>query len=824
MQSLRNISIQRKQMLIIMFTSGAALVVACVAFATFDILTFRKDMVGELSTHTQIIGNNSTAALDFNDPKGVQETLAALSADSYIRGAAVYTKDGQIFATYGRPNDAEHFSAPPVQAPGFRWTSRALLMFRPIMRKGDVLGTVFVESDLRALYARLEKYALIALAVLCAAGLVAYVLSSRLQRLVSIPILSLVETARSVAREQNYSKRAVRQSGDELGILVDSFNEMLVQIQQRDGQLQKAKDLLEERVEERTRELQERTQELHREVLHHKRTEEALAISERLMVSLVETLPQNVLRKDLAGKFTFVNSFFCGTVGKSKSEILGKTDFDLFPPDLASKFHHDDERVIASGQQFETEEESQNFGGEKNYVQVIKTPLYDVEHKPIGLQVIFWDVTARKQAEQALRAQEERTRSIIDKAFDSIVTTDVDARIIGWNRQAAATFGWAPDQILGRRLTETLVPLRRRGEHEADFERFRKTGEWRLQNQLFETTGVHQDSREIPIEVSISPIRVGNSYIFNAFIRDISERKQAEAELHAAQKELVDISRQAGMAEVATSVLHNVGNVLNSINVTATLVDERVRKSRSSDLNRLLKLLGEHAGDLGTFFTVDPRGRKVPEFLGHLAERLAAEQALVLAELASLRKNVEHVKDIVAMQQSYAKISGVTETVEVSELVEDTLRMNAAALARHEVRVVREYCPLPPITTDKHKVLQILINLVRNAKYACDESERSDKCVTVRVSDGNGRVKISVTDNGIGIQPENLTRIFNHGFTTRKAGHGFGLHSGALAAKELGGVLTAQSDGPDKGATFTLELPKTRPPSRSSPEQTNEQT
>ena len=264
------------------------------------------------------------------------------------------------------------------------------------------------------------------------------------------------------------------------------------------------------------------------------------------------------------------------------------------------------------------------------------------------------------------------------------------------------------------------------------------------------------------------------------------------------------------MAEVATSVLHNVGNVLNSINVTATLLEERVRKSRASDLNRLLKLLDDHTNDLGAFFTRDPRGQKVPEFLRQLTDRLAAEQALVLDELASLRKNVEHIKDIVAMQQSYAKISGMVETVKITDLVEDTLRMNAGSLVRHDVRVVREYGPVPPISTDKHKVLQILINLVRNAKYACDDSAQVDKRIVVRVSDRDDCVQISVIDNGVGIGPENLTRIFNHGFTTRKEGHGFGLHSGSLAAKELGGALLVQSDGPGKGAVFTLELPKRR--------------
>jgi signal transduction histidine kinase len=226
-----------------------------------------------------------------------------------------------------------------------------------------------------------------------------------------------------------------------------------------------------------------------------------------------------------------------------------------------------------------------------------------------------------------------------------------------------------------------------------------------------------------------------------------------------------------------------------------------------ADVRRLARLLEEHAEDLGAFLSSDPKGRMVPEFLSQMAEKLDAEQAAVLEEVSSLRRNVEHVKEIIAMQQSYARVAGVFETVDLADLLEDALRMNAGSLARHDVNVVRDYGVLPPICTDKHKVLQILVNVVRNAKYACDESGRSDKQVTLRAINGDGRVRIAVIDNGVGIPRENLTRIFNHGFTTRKDGHGFGLHSGALAAKELGGSLTVLSEGPGLGAVFTLELP-----------------
>ena len=292
------------------------------------------------------------------------------------------------------------------------------------------------------------------------------------------------------------------------------------------------------------------------------------------------------------------------------------------------------------------------------------------------------------------------------------------------------------------------------------------------------------------------------------FVLMTRRRMQQQLAADAAiELRLRDASRQAGMAEVAANVLHNVGNVLNSVNVSASLLADSVRRSRAGGLDRVAALLQEHAGDLGAFVASDPQGRHLPVYLGQLATHLVAEQRTNLGELESLRRNIEHIKEVVAMQQSYAKLAGVTETVDVADLVEQALRLNSDGLEREAVALVREFAAVPPITVDKHRVLQILVNLLRNAKHACQHMGRDARRIVVAIAPHGDGVQISVADNGIGIAPGNLTRIFNHGFTTKAGGHGFGLHSGALAARELGGALRVDSHGAGQGATFTLELP-----------------
>jgi signal transduction histidine kinase len=274
-------------------------------------------------------------------------------------------------------------------------------------------------------------------------------------------------------------------------------------------------------------------------------------------------------------------------------------------------------------------------------------------------------------------------------------------------------------------------------------------------------------------------------------------------------KELLTASRHAGMSEVATGVLHNVGNVLNSVNVSTTLVAEHLTALNIENIGRAASMMREHAADIGEFLTNDPKGKRLPEYFSQIAGHLTNERTLLLKEIGFVRSKIEHIKEIVSAQQNFGKAMGVVEKVRIEELIEDVLRIQASELSQFGVQIQREYASrLPEVVTDKHKALQILLNLITNAKHACVESKQDTKRVTVRITNGDDRIRVAMIDNGVGIPTENLKKIFNHGFTTRKnGGHGFGLHSGALTAKELGGTLSVHSDGPGTGAMFTLEIP-----------------
>jgi signal transduction histidine kinase len=296
-----------------------------------------------------------------------------------------------------------------------------------------------------------------------------------------------------------------------------------------------------------------------------------------------------------------------------------------------------------------------------------------------------------------------------------------------------------------------------------------------------------------------------------------NERVEAEvqrqtARLESVSQELISTARKAGMADIATGVLHNVGNVLNSVNVSANLAIQQVRKSEMPSLTMATELLKQNRQNLSEFLTTNERGMQLPSFLIDLADCLASEQANLVSELDSITTGLDHIKRIVGAQQQHAKNDTFRERISPDQLFEEAIAIVFGTEAIRQTDLVRHFQPgIPSTALDKHKVLQILINLLSNAKKAMVASDGADRhiyVVTRIIEHPDGPLlQFEVADNGIGIAPENLARLFSYGFTTRKDGHGFGLHSAANAARQMGGTLSVQSPGIGLGATFILELP-----------------
>ena len=512
---------------------------------------------------------------------------------------------------------------------------------------------------------------------------------------------------------------------------------------------------------------------------------------------------------DQRGLITHANDNLCKISEYSREELIGQNHRLLKSDHHPDSFFTELWRTIARGEVWRGEVRNRAKSGRTYWVDTTIGPLLDEQGKPKGYLAIRTDITERKRAEGELQRSKAFLNSVIENLPVPVFIKEAkELRFVLWNKAGEELTGFANAEMVGKN-DHDFFPAEDAAKFTAIDRHVLQSGQ-RLEIPEEDLVTRHKGTRTLHVTKVPIMNADGQAGFLLGIAQDITARKEAEAKMAEMNNQLIETSRLAGMTEVATGVLHNVGNVLNSVNVSATVVAEKVKKSRAASLTKVVALLREHEADLGAFLTADPKGKQVPAFLGTLADHLGTEQAAVLQELANLQKNIQHIKDVVAMQQGYATMTAITETVKVSELLEDTLRMNASSLLRHDIQVVREFAEVPPVTVDKHKVLQILVNLVRNAKQACDETGRADKRITLRVAAAAGHVRISVTDNGVGIPAENLNRIFNHGFTTKKDGHGFGLHSAANAAKEMGGRLSVHSDGPGLGTTFTIELPVDR--------------
>lgn len=420
---------------------------------------------------------------------------------------------------------------------------------------------------------------------------------------------------------------------------------------------------------------------------------------------------------------------------------------------------------------------------------------------------VFSDVVDQ-QAELALARDELATskvyvENVLRSMADSLFVIDANLTIGSVNPSLLELLGYGEDELIGQ--SPGLIF----GE---EFAQGSIMENLLLQGSVsgIESSFLTQDGRLIPISVSGSMMQddQGQFQGLVCVAQDITERKRMEAERLQLHEQLLDTSRKLGMAEVASDVLHNVGNVLNSINVSIGIIADLTRRSMVGDVGRISQLFHQHREDLGNYFSTNPKGKQIPAYLEKLSGQLMEEQQVAIAELDRLRENAQHAQQCVAAQQGIAKLSGITEPISVTELLEEALAVNHEQLETLKIDVSREFQEIPQLIVEKHHVLEIMVDVIRNACQAM--ASVSDKQLIVRANLIPGppdSVCLEVQDSGVGIASEDRIKIFGQGHNTKDGGRGMSLHSGALIAKNLGGALRAHSMGVGHGATFSLELP-----------------
>ncbi len=561
----------------------------------------------------------------------------------------------------------------------------------------------------------------------------------------------------------------------------------------REAALEATRDETEQRVRQATSQLRFLNEKLNVEVAERKETEESLRVTQYALDHAADAAfwldPED-------GAILYANDAACNSLGYSKAELTSRRLFDVDGRLSRESWPSLREELQAAGR-VSVESFHLRADGTQFPVELVA---YFVELEDRAYCMVYaHDLTERIRAEQ----RATRLGRLVEDSRNEIYIFDAETlQFLEVNRGARENLGYTLEEL--RQKTALDIKPQAHREDCGVYLRRLRSGEAEVAS--FETVQERADGSQYPIDVRLQLSTYEERPAFVAMVVDVTARAAMQAEHEQMQRQLMDASREAGMAEIATGVLHNVGNVLNSVSVSAEMICERLRTSRVPKLVQVVDLLSTHREDLAAFLASDPRGQRVPEYLERLAEELCSEQEEHAGEIARLAEKLAHIKEIVQMQQAYAGRAGAAEPVDITALLDDAVRLNEDDWERLGVEVVRDYAEIPEICTEKHQILQVLINLVSNARKAMREAPGPGRLhLSVRTT--GTEVVVRVSDTGIGIPPENLKRIFSHGFTTSEDGHGFGLHSSAIAAKRVGGSLCGHSDGPGQGAVFTLTLP-----------------
>ncbi len=415
------------------------------------------------------------------------------------------------------------------------------------------------------------------------------------------------------------------------------------------------------------------------------------------------------------------------------------------------------------------------------------------------------EISERQMAEQLLRESEEQFRSLSEQSFMGIFII-FDDHFKYANKAAADIMGHSVDNILAiKKISFDSIIF-----HE-DLDQVNE--QW--QNYISEDNNFFQMPMRIItgnqvtkwIDVYGKSINYQGKKAELITVIDITDRKETERKLEIMRKDMMESAHRAGMADVATSTLHNVGNILNSIKTSSHLINESIQKSPVHNLVKANELLRKHEKDMKDFILNDALGQKLLDYYLVLEKDFSTQHEQIQQDAIRLNGMVDSIVEVISAQQAYAAGASMAELFNVEEIVEDSINVQKESLTQHNIQLNKNFQKVPAIKVQKSKLLHILTNLIINAIHALNYNDVSERKMDLSIAGDKNYVFIRISDNGHGINKENSNKIFNYGFTTKKNGHGYGLHSCANYMIEMGGEINVKSEGQGKGATFELVFP-----------------
>ena len=762
----RNMTIKYKLMTIVIAACTTGLVLAGIAFLGWERNSIRNNMVKVMSARAAMLSENCKASLTFQDSKDAEKVLQALHVDSSMILGSIYNGNNELFATYYRDKNTNPVTPTEFKKASVVFDNDSLIVFAPIILDNEIIGTICLQSDLNSIHESLMHGIQIIITVIIISLLAVFLVSARLQAVISTPILSLAGVAKAVSEKKDYSARAVKQSDDEIGSLIDAFNEMLAQIQERDSELIVAKQELEVKVEERTVELSKANEQMTKEITDRRKAQEDLTQLLSLHSATLESTTDGILVVDLNGKVASYNQKFLQLWQISES-LAATKDFDKILTSVLDQLINPEKFISEVKRLY-----SNPLASSLDIVEFKDGRVYErcsqpqrIDNKVVGRVWSFRDVTDKKIAERALKESKQMLQIVMNNIPQFIFWKDRNLTYLGCNSNFAKAAGFSkPEEVVGK----TDNDLAWKKEEAASYREYdNKVMDTNMPQYHIIEQQKQADGKQAWIDTNKIPLHDANGNVVGILgsYEDITDRKKAEEEKEKLNHELEEANQE--MKNFVYIASHDLREPLRKV----AAFGDMLQKSLGG------KLESEDAENLQ--FMIDGAQR-----MNKMIEGLLV----------------------------YSRVSTKTnppEVVDLNEIVKQLQQLELSIVLQEKQVAMEIPESLPSVAADPVQIRQLMQNLIANGiKY---QAKGNIPRITITSkSAGNGTVRINVTDNGIGIKPEYQQAIFvmfkRLHSRSEYEGTGIGLAVCKKIVERHGGQIGIESEY-GKGCTFWFTMP-----------------